>query len=72
MARTGRPRKSDRVLTRNVGVSIPVPDAELFQDMCEQVGTTGADILRPVIYDFIKQHQHDAEATQEDALPLTG
>lgn len=57
---------------RNVGVSIPIDDAAAFQDVCERLGVSGADVLRPMVYEFIEKHQDDSVADSEEPLPLTG
>lgn len=64
----GRPRRPDRVLTRNVGAAVPVDDADRMAEMCARVGTTQSEVIRAALYAFMAEHAAD-EGSQE-VLPL--
>lgn len=71
MGKVGRPRgPSSRVL----GASVPEPDADRFDELCESLGRNKSPIIRDLIYAFMADHgvqPHEAQE-QEQTLPLTG
>ncbi len=59
--------------TRLVGGQVAEDKADLFYDICEARGISGASVVRQFVLDFVTQHEHEiAELHGQRELPMTG
>lgn len=59
--------------TRLVGGQVPEDMADLFLDICEARGMSGASVVRRFVLEFVAENEHEiAKAHGQRELPMTG